>query len=162
MPQGDVYTILNRAVTVSTAITVIQIKAGANNGLEIVRASVTQRGSTVSAQEDIAFVRKTNPCTVTAAIDATDNTATILKRDPNQSAASATLSTTATGITSTSEGNPDGNIILREAFNVLNGWMYLPVPEERIYVPPAGILALKFITAPASQTWDIEVVIREL
>lgn len=160
MPKGDVYTVLNKAVTVSTAITVIQIKAGANNGCEILRASVTQRGSTTSVQEDIAFVRKSSAATVTAAVDATDGTATIVKRDPNQSAASATLGTTATGITASGEGT-DANVVLREGFNVLNGWMYLPVPEERIFIPPAGILGLKFLTAPASQTWDFEVVFLE-
>lgn len=160
MPAGDVYTVLNKAVTILTAITIIQIKAGANNGLVVLRASLTQQGSVVSAQEEVAFVRKSSAATVTAAIDATDNTATILKRDPNQATASATLSTTATGITGTSEGT-DANTILREAFNVLNGWLYLPVPEERIYVPPGGILALKFLNAPASQKWFAEVVVME-
>jgi hypothetical protein len=160
MPAGDVYTVLNKAVTVSTAITVIQLKAGANNGMEILRASATQHGSTTSAQESICLVRKSAAATVTAAVDATDTTATITRRDPNQAAASATLGTTATGITASGEGT-DANIVLREGFNVLNGWMHLPVPEERTYVPPAGIIALKFLTAPASQTWDFEVVFQE-
>src|SRR4051812_23341600 len=129
MPATDVYTVLNKAVTISTAVTIIQVKAGSNNGLEIVRASLTQRGSTTSVQEEVAFVRKSSAATVTAAVDATDNTATITRRDPNQSAASATLSTTGTGITGTSEGT-DANTVLREGFNVLNGWLYIPVPEE--------------------------------
>jgi len=160
MPAGDIYTVLNKGVTVSTAITVIQLKAGANNGAVILRASATQRGSTTSVQEDIALIRKSSAATVTAAVDATDNTATIVRRDPNQSAASATLSTTGTGITGTAEGT-DANTVVREAFNVLNGWLYIPVPEERPYVPPAGIIALKFINAPASQTWDFELVFME-
>lgn len=160
MPKNDVYTVLNKAVTISTAVTIIQIKAGANNGIEILRASLTQRGSTTSAQEEVAFVRKSTGATVTAAVDATDNTATIVKKDTNQGAASATLSTTGTGITGSGEGT-DANTILREGFNVLNGWMYLPVPEERIFIPAAGILALKFLNAPASQTWFAEVVFIE-
>jgi hypothetical protein len=161
MPAGDVYTVLNKGVTISTAITVIQIKAGANNGIEVLRASLTQRGSTTSVQEDIAFVRKSSAATVTAAIDSPgSNTSTIVRRDPNQSAASATLSTSGTGITGSAEGT-DTETVLREAFNVLNGWVYLPVPEERLYIPPAGILALKFVNAPASQTWDAEVVFQE-
>ncbi len=160
MPQGDVYTVLNKAVTVSTAITVIQLKAGANNGITILRASATQTSSTTSAQAEIALIRKSAAATVTAAVDASDNTATIIRRDPNQSAASATLSTSGTGITATVEGT-DANTVLREGFNVLNGWLYIPVPEERIFVPPAGIIGLKFPTAPASETWDFEVVFME-
>jgi hypothetical protein len=160
MPAGDVYTIVNAAVTISTAITLIQIKAGANNGFRILRAVLTQRGSTTSVQESIALVRKSAAATVTAAIDATDSTATICKQDPNQPAASATLSTSGTGITGTSEGT-DANQILREGFNVLNGWLYLPTPEERIFVPSGGIIALKFMNAPASQVWNAAVTFME-
>ena len=49
MPQGDIY-ILKNSATVSTAITVLQLKAGANNGFEIVRAQANQRGSTTSVE----------------------------------------------------------------------------------------------------------------
>jgi hypothetical protein len=161
MPRGDVYTVLNKGVTISTAITIIQIKAGANNGIVIMRASLTQRGSTTSVQEDVAFVRKSTAATVTAAIDSPgSSTSTIARADPNQSAASATLSTSGTGITGTAEGT-DTETAVRQGFNVLNGWQYIPVPEERIYIPPGGILALKFVNAPASQAWDAEVVFQE-
>src|SRR6185369_11571686 len=112
MPAGDVYTVLNKAVTISTAITIIQIKAGTTNGIEILRASLTQQGSTTSAQESVAFVRKSSAATVTAAVDATDNTATIVKKDAGQAAAAAVLSTTGTGITGTAEGT-DANTLLR-------------------------------------------------
>lgn len=155
MPAGDVYT-LRQSSTVSTAITVLQLKAGANNGFVIIRASLTQYGSTTSAQETISIVRKSGAATVTTAVAGT----TLLSRDPNQATASLSLGTSATGVTATGEGT-DGDVILQEGFNVLNGWLYIPVPEERIYVPPAGIIGLKFLTAPASQTWKQEVVIME-
>jgi len=156
MPHNDVYVLRNQA-TVSTAITVLQLLAGANNGFLILRASVSQRGSTTSAQEDIALVRKSAAATVTAAVLGT----TLFKTDPNMASPSLTLSTTGTGVTASAEGT-DSDQILREGFNVLNGWLYLPVPEERIYVPPAGIIGMKFLTAPASQTWDFEMVIQEV
>ena len=156
MPQGDIY-ILKNSATVSTAITVLQLKAGANNGFEIVRAQANQRGSTTSVEEAIALVRKSAAATVTAAVAGT----TLFFRDPNQAAASLSLGTAATGVTATVEGT-DGDVAWEEGFNVLNGWLYLPVPEERIYVPPAGIIALKFLSAPASQTWKFLMAIREL
>jgi hypothetical protein len=160
MPSGDVYTVMNKAIVVSTAISVIQLKAGTVNACLILRASATQRGSTTSVQEDIALVRKSAAATVTAAIDATDGTATIVKRDTGQPAASAILSTSGTGITASGEGT-NANVVIREGFNILNGWLYLPVPEERIYIPPSGIIALTFLTAPASQTWNFELVFEE-
>ena len=156
MPQGDVY-ILKNSATVSTAITCLQLKAGANNGFEIVRAQVNQYGSTASVQEVISLIRKSAAATVTAAAAGTN----LFFRDPNQAAASLTLSTTGTGFAASAEGT-DGDKCWEEGFNVLNGWLYLPVPEERIYVPPAGIIALKFATAPASQTWKFLMAIREL
>lgn len=155
MPAGDVYT-LRQSSTVSTAITLLQLKAGANNGFVIIRASLTQYGSTTSVQETISIVRKSVAATVTAAIAGT----TLLFRDPNQATASLSLGTSATGVTGASEGT-DGDVPLQEGFNVLNGWLYIPVPEERLYVPPGGIIALKFLTAPASQTWKQEIVIME-
>jgi hypothetical protein len=159
MPSMDVYTLRTRAI-ISTAITVLQLKAGANNGFEIVRGSLTQYGSTTSDQEEIALVRKSVGATVTQAVIGGSG-GTLFYRDPNESTPSLSLGTTATGVIATGEGT-DSDYVLREAFNVLNGWVYLPVPEERIYVPPAGIIGLKFIVAPASQTWDAELVIREM
>lgn len=32
--------------------------------------------------------------------------------------------------------------IIEDAFNVQVGWLYQPTPEERIYVPPSGILVV--------------------
>jgi hypothetical protein len=51
----------------------------------------------------------------------------------------------------TGEGT-DSATIIRDAFNLLNGWLWLPVPEEKLYVPPSGILGLKLPVAPASAT----------
>jgi hypothetical protein len=155
MANNDVYTLRNEIV-VSTAITVLQIKCGASNPCEIIRASVSQRGSTTSAEEIIELVRKSAAATVTAAVAGT----TLLSRDPGQPTAGLSLGTSATGHTATAEGT-DTDVILKEGFNVLNGWLYLPVPEERIYVPAGGIIGLKFPVAPASQTWEFTITVRE-
>lgn len=158
MPAGDVYIIRSEAV-VSGAISVLQVKAGASNAFEILRAIVTQRGSTTSAQEGIAIVRKTVPATVTSAVVGT--TGNIFQRNPSGAGFNISLGASATGFTATNEGT-DGDILLKEGFNVLNGWLYMPVPEERLYVPPGNTVALKFLNAPASQNWQFEVVVREL
>jgi len=41
-----------------------------------------------------------------------------------------------------------GDVIIRDTFNVLNGYLYLPVPEERIVVPPGCALSLDLPVAP--------------
>jgi len=151
--MSALYVVQNLAVTISTAITIIQIKAGANNPLEIIRAHISQKGSTTSVQEGIKIVRKSSAATVTSF--------TPLKLDPSVQAAGAVGSTSATGITGTAEGT-DTDVLIQEGFNVLSGWTWLPVPEERIVVPVSGIIALKFTAAPASQTWNAYMVFREL
>ena len=59
----------------------------------------------------------------------------------------------ATGITATSEGT-DGNVLVDEGFNVLNGWLYVPVVEDRIVVRPGESIGLKFPAAPTNLTWN--------
>lgn len=142
--------------TISTAITVLQLKAGAAAPIEILRMSLTQKGSTTSAEEKIAVVRKTAAATVTAAVAGT----TLVKPRTNDPVAAASLGTAATGYTGTAEGT-DGDELIHDGFNVLTGWLYLPIPEERIWIPGGGILALKFLTAPASQEWHASITFRE-
>jgi hypothetical protein len=47
--------------------------------------------------------------------------------------------------------------------NVLNGYLYLPVPEERITIPPSTIWCVRFAAAPASLTgWSIFASLEEI
>ncbi len=156
MAYGHIYTLRHQAV-VATLISILQLKAGALVPFEILSATLSQGISETSAEEAIEFVRKTVAATVTTAVAGTH----LFKLRPGDPTAGLDLGTAATGVIATAEGT-DGDIVLREAFNVLNGWKHLPVPEERIFVPAAGIIALKFPVAPASQTWQMGITIREL
>src|SRR5260221_503488 len=131
-----VYVVGDQNRTISTAITILQIQAGATSPIELIRASLSQRGSTTSAQERVQIVRKTAGATVTPLVPLPMNA----PRDPGSSAIS---STTGTGRTGTGEGT-DGDVLVDDGFNVLNGWLWLPTPEERISVPASGWIALKF------------------
>lgn len=135
------YVVNMTRVSVSTAITLIQIKAGTNNPLEIVEARVSQSGSTTSAQQPIQIMRKTGAATVTSF--------TPLLLSTGDAASQAVGSTSGTGITATVEGT-DGDILVQDVFNVLNGWIFLPVPEQRPWVKGGDIIGLKFPVAPGS------------
>ncbi len=137
---------------ISTAITILQIKAGAAVPLELIKATIFQSGSATSAMVAIEILRKTAAATVTAF--------TPRKFDPAAPTAAAAGSTSGTGYTGSAEGT-DGDILVEETFNVLNGWIWLPTPEERIKVPAGGIIALKFPSAPASHTWRASMYFRE-
>lgn len=156
MARGDVYILRHQAI-ISTAITIIQIKAGTSYGFEIISAALSQSNSETSQQEEIALVRKSAAATVTTAVVGTH----VFLTDPGGPNPNLSLGTAATGVIGTAEGT-DGDVILREGFNVLNGWLYMPVPEERIQFRVSDIVALRFLTAPASQLWNAKIVIREL
>lgn len=132
------YTVIDSRV-VSTAITVLEITAAATVTLEILRAWVTQSTSVTSAQSDVILLRKTATITGTAI--------TPVRLEVGDPTPVTTAKRTATV-----EGT-DGEIVAGEGFNIINGWLYLPAPEERVWVPTSGMIALKFPTAPASATY---------
>ncbi len=138
--MGRLYVVKHDNIAVAGAITIIQLKMGANSTGKIHRVWVNQSGSTTSAQVRIQLVRKSAAATVTSA--------TPLLMDPGDGAAKAVGGTAATGITASAEGT-DTDILINESFNALSGWLYLPTPEERIKIGAAGIIGLKFPANPA-------------
>jgi hypothetical protein len=135
--------------SISTAITIVEITAPSTAVLVIHRAWCEQSGSTTSAMNRIQILRKS------ATITGTASPPSILALDGSASASSTAK------WKATAEGT-DGNVLIEDSYNVLNGWLYLPVPEERIIVPPSGIIALKFPAAPANSSYSYGMVFEEL
>ena len=147
---------VSRSASISTAINIIQIKAG-TKPFKVLRAWVTQSDQTGSAQTAIQLLRKSTSATVTAAV-----IADVIQIRPSDTASTVVVSsTTGTGFISTVNGT-DGDVIIEEGFNILNGWLYLPIPEERIIVPANGTIALKFPVAPSSATYRAGIIFGEL
>ena len=151
--MAGIYTINHNAIVVSTAITIIQYKAGATNKARVVRFSIGQGLSETSTMEQIQLLRKTGAATVTSF--------TPLENDPDGPVAFGAGGTAATGITATAEGT-DGDILVNAAFNILNGYEWVRSDLNEIIIPAAGIIALKFPVAPASATWRASLVIEEM
>jgi hypothetical protein len=151
------YRLTNNGVSISSAVTVLQLKAGTNGPLEILRWHISQSTTTTSAQVLVGLIRKTGAATVTAGSAGT----TVLKQNPVNPTTDASLGTSATGITGSAEGT-NGELTCQRAFNVLTGAEVLFTPDERIIVPQGGIIALTFLSAPPSATWLAEISWREL
>lgn len=154
---GPVYTLRNGGVSISTAITALQLKCGANGIIEVIRASVSQQPSVTSTQINCTLGRKSAAATVTAATAG----ANVAKHNPASPTADCTLGTAATGFTASAEGT-DSDFTIQRGVNTLNGFEYLPTPEERLVVPIAGFIALKFLVAPISATYYADITFREL
>lgn len=153
MAANGTYTVRLVPTSISTAITVIQIATPATTMIEILRAQVTQNNLTASGMIDAALLRKSGAATVTSF--------TPIPLREKDAAALCVGGTTATGVNASGEGT-DGNVIHREAANVLNGWLWIPTIEERVTVAPSSFIALKFIVAPAAGQYEAEIVFREL
>ena len=108
------YTINMNGVAVTSAITLLQYKAGSSNIAKILRVQVTQSNQSSSAQQTVAILRKSGAATVTS------YTPRLI--DPGDSAAGGVGGTTATGTNASGEGT-NGDILLQQDFNVLNGWL---------------------------------------
>lgn len=147
--SSGVYTVHGDAQAVSTAITILEVTAPSSGCLEIIRAWVSQSSSTSSAQARIQLLRKAGTITGTA------SPPTPVPTQVGQAASGVTVKWKATV-----EGT-DGVIPVDDAFNILSGWLWLPVPEERIWVPPSGIIALKFPSAPTSANWTFGIGYKE-
>jgi hypothetical protein len=148
MAASGTYTVHADAQTISTAITILELTAPATGMLEIVRAWCQQSSTTTSNQVRIQLLRKSGTITGTA------TPPSAVPHQVGQQAWDGTVKWKATA-----EGT-DGVIPLEENFNILNGWLYLPVPDERVWVPPSGIIALKFPAAPPSASWSYGITFR--
>lgn len=129
-----VYTTKLDLTAVSTARTLVQYNAAATVVGVLLRAWVTQENSETSTQEGIEVLRVTTAGTGTAGV---------LRPLGAYVAAAGT-----TTVNHTVEGTASDSL-LREGFNILNGWLWVPSCEqERIIIGPSGRLALKFPVAP--------------
>lgn len=157
MAYGQLTRVRHSAV-VSTGITILQLKAGATMPFELLKCWLNQRGSSTSVQENIQLIRKSAAATGTIAVAGTH----VFKlQGASAPTSSLELSTTATMVIASSEGT-DGDIVDDQGFNVLTGYEWVRLHEGHIIVPAAGFIALKFATAPASQTWKFGMDIKEL
>lgn len=142
--MSGAYNLVRSSVTTSTAITIEQVTVVAGTMAEYTRAWCNQSTITATAATRIQLLRKSAVATVTSQ--------TPVALGNGMQASKCVGGATATGITATGEGT-DGVVYIEEGFNIVgNGWLYLPVPEERIYQITTSI-GLKFPTAPTSAGW---------
>lgn len=143
-------------LSVSTAKTLIQLKTGTRD-TKILRFVVSQYTGNASKQEYVGIVRKTTPATVTTAVLGThiQNYGRSDQGNPG-----FVLSTSGTGINASSEGT-DGDILVPEAFSVLSNRIHVPTVLEDFIVLPGETIGLKFLVAPAPQTYVAYMIVEE-
>lgn len=153
MPRA--YTFIIPSLSAITTTPFAQLATPATTAIEILRVELGQETSESSQQELMTFTRRTTNSTFPSVADRNRNA----QRGP-ESLLTGSSTGNAYGV-STGTGSA-GSQVGRFTFNALNGFLYLPVPEERITVEPSSFLTLEFPTAPAANTWSGIIVYQEL
>lgn len=148
------FAVSSAGVTIAGATTLVFINPAAapNLNLEFLRFWIGQSANATSAQQRVQLETQASVFpTLTSATPAK-----IRRADPNASiivGGTAGAAGTA-GINASAEGAGTKTSILDDAFNVVNGWLHVPTPNEAI-VLPAGLasgLGLFLPVAPATLT----------
>jgi hypothetical protein len=105
----------------AAATGILGVQAAANKPCIIVRAALSQSSNTTSTQQGIQILRRSTTSTSVA-------TPTKNPMDGGDAAASFTALGVATAL------GTAGAVLYEDSFNWQNGWLWLPVPEERHYV----------------------------
>lgn len=142
--MAGIFVVNMNGVSVSIAKTLIQLKnpSGSDHIVELVSAWCVQSNvDTPGSMQEIEICRLSTASTV--------STFTPFKLHPGDSTSVCAGGTAATGTNASGEGTVT-DVLYPDAFNILNGWLYKPVPEERIYIIPNTFLALRFPVAPSA------------
>ena len=144
------------------AVTLVFINPGTTQSIEILRCWVSQSANATSAQQRVQLVTQ-----VTAFPTLTSTTPGRLKLiDPVSVIAGGTAGAAGTcGTNASAEGAGAKTVLLNDAFNVLNGWLWVPTPNETIVMnaSAASGFGLHLPVAPTTLTnWSCGVVFKEL
>jgi hypothetical protein len=133
-------------ITNPGAVSMVQLKAVKRSFL-ITEASVEQIGSNATAQLDIDLIMQTTAATGTAFTP-------VLANDGDPAATTTAL------VNCTAEGTA-GTVRQERNPNILNGYYYLPTPQNQERFDDGSFVNLKFNAAPPASTYAYEITICE-
>ena len=146
----------------SELITLRAATAWASRGslLQVMRMSVSQRGTSTSQQLGIRWGLKASAFgTFTAATPAPQAIGTVA----SAIAGSTSNAAASAGVDASANGGGTLTVIGVDSFNNLNGFLWVPVPEERIIVGPDLTFLLQLQGTPTTLTgWNATLIFREL
>lgn len=158
------YAVSSGGITVAGATTLVFINPAAapQVNLDIMRAWIGQSANATSAQQRVQLETQ-----VSAFPTLTSATPAKLKRaGPASQITGGTAGAAGTaGINASAEGAGAKTVIFEDAFNVLNGWLWVPTPREVITMPAGSTsgFGLFLPVAPATLTnWAFGVTYAEV
>ena len=148
----------------TVAGTLLTINPSTTVGFEVIRAWCGQAANATSAQQRIQLA------TVLTSFAISNSAITPGKlkyNDPTSlfTANANVVTSGRCGTACTTEQTGTPVVLWEDAFNVLNGWLWVPTPRETIVIPPnsGAAFSMRFPTAPATNTgWAFGIVYSEI
>lgn len=148
------YSVVMENQTVVADETVVIIHTATANSsrgslIEIERAWVSQTGTTTNQMLGIKVAQKASAFGTYTSTTPSPH----VIGGPASGIAGGTAGAAATaGTDASAEGAGTVTTIVTDTFSVLNGWLWVPTPEERIIVPADTAVILKIIGTPTTLT----------
>jgi hypothetical protein len=165
MSLNQVYKVTMASQTIIADSEMITIRAATAYSsrasmLEILRMSCGQTSTTTSVQLGIRWGLKASAFgTFTAATPAPISLGTVASAITG----STTNAASSAGTDASANGAGTLTVLGQEAFNNLNGWLWVPTPEERIIVGPDLTFVLQLQGTPSVLSgWSADLTFREL
>jgi hypothetical protein len=153
--MGRRYTVGFEQVSCSAAQDVFLIKAPATMVLKLVSFRLGQSSTTTSTQQRVRVSR------LTATVTNGTGGAAATPRKNEQGDPAATFTARANDTTQATTSGAK-TTLFEDAFNVLSGFQYVPVPEEYYTIPPNEAIVIEFPAMGVTATYDGSVVVEEI
>jgi tripartite-type tricarboxylate transporter receptor subunit TctC len=128
--------------------------------LAIIRMSCGQTSTTTSAQLSVRWGLKASAF---GTFTSTTPAPTAIGSVASAITGSTTNAASSSGTDSSSNGAGTLTVLGQEAFNNLNGWLWVPTPEERIIVGPDLTFVLQLQGTPSALSgWSADLTFMEL
>ena len=159
------FTISGGGITVeNTAVTLVFLNptAAPDPNYEILRCWIGQSANATSAQQRVQLVTQVTAFPTLTSVTPRphgfgDPTASLIVGGTAGAAGTC-------GIDASAEGGGAVTVLLEDAFNVLNGWLWVPTPNETIVMAAGSVsgFGLHLPVAPATLTnWAFGITYRE-
>ena len=152
----------NTAIVADATLLIIHsASANASRGstLEILSARIGQQGVTTNQQLGVILGGKASAFgTYTSATPSPHYIGGVASGITGGTAGAAGTA----GVDASAEGAGTVTPIIQDSFSCLNGWLWIPTPEERIILLPDTAIILKIVGTPGTLTgWSCDMTYRE-
>lgn len=166
--MGKIYSVGSENFTVGTGNVLLAFQTAATvaagSNIAIRRVEITQSGSTTAAQIRGAFSTRDTAGTLTMTSVTPTNISPVGGPSSGLSGNTAPAGGTARiGVNSSADSGGTYTNHRVFNFNNLNGYLWVPTPQEVIDVPPSTLWCVRLLAAPGTTTgWTVQVEFEEL